>query len=148
MTRGLCKGTKEGPQHYVGTIGGIIGEKMRLEGQNGVKICNFEAQNCCFFPKRAILTHGNLNETQYNCFLLELGSLEPKNITFTHIIMILAILAPFSLLWQIGFSKMVTMSLFYDPGPPKRYQWGLNTWVNIIWGQLGGNFVKNRGLKG
>ena len=58
---------------------------MRLEGQNGVKICNFEAQNCCFFPKRAILTHGNLNETQYNCFLLELGSLEPKNITFTHI---------------------------------------------------------------
>ena len=95
MTQGLCKGTKEGPQHYVGTIGGIIGEKMRLEGQNGVKICNFEAQNCCFFPKRAILTHGNLNETQYNCFLLELGSLEPKNITFTHIIMILAILAHF-----------------------------------------------------
>ena len=62
-----------------------------------------------------------------------------------HKIMILVILGP---LWQIGISKMVTMSLFYDPGPPKRYQWGPNTWANNIWGQLGGNLVKNRGLEG
>ena len=62
-----------------------------------------------------------------------------------HKIMILVILG---LLWQIGISKMVTMSLFYDPGPPKRYQGGPNTWANNIWGQLGGYFIKNRGLEG
>ena len=62
--------------------------------------------------------------------------------------MILAILAHFNLLWQFGFNKMVTMSIFYDPGPPKRYQWGPNTWANNIWGQMGANFVKNWGLEG
>ena len=87
-------------------------------------------------------------ETQYKYFLLELGPLVTKNITFTHIIMILAILAHFNLLWQFGFNKMVTMSIFYDPGPPKRYQWGPTTWANNIWGKMGGNFVKNRGLEG
>jgi len=25
---------------------------------------------------------------------------------------------------------------FLDLGPPKRYQWGPNTWANIIWGQF------------
>ena len=65
--------------------------------------------------------------------------LEP-NKSLMHKIMILVILGP---LWQIGFSKMVTMSLFYNPGPPKRYQGGPNTLANNIWGQ----FVKNRGLE-
>ena len=63
-----------------------------------------------------------------------------------HKIMILAILA--HLLWQIGFSKMIINGIFYDLGPPKRYQWQPNTWANIIWGQLGGNLVKNRCLEG
>ena len=62
-----------------------------------------------------------------------------------HKIMILVILGP---VWQIGIRKMVTMSLFYDPGPPQRYQGGPNTWANNIWGQLGGYFIKNRGLEG
>ena len=65
-----------------------------------------------------------------------------------HEIMILAYLAHLGLLWQIGFSKMIINGIFYDLGPPKRYQWQPNTWANIIWGQLGGNVVKNRGLEG
>merc|ERR1711873_107920 len=67
------------------------------------------------------------------CFLIVFGPLEPKNITFTRKIMILAI-----------------NRTFLDLGPPKRYQWRPNTWANVIWGQLGGGgvSVKNRGLEG
>ena len=65
-----------------------------------------------------------------------------------HIIMILANLAHFRPTLANGFGKMILKGIFYDLGPPKRYQWQPNTWANIIWGQLGGNLVKNRCLEG
>jgi len=31
---------------------------------------------------------------------------------------------------------MAINRIFLDLGPPKRYEWGPNTWDNIIYGQL------------
>ena len=38
--------------------------------------------------------------------------------------MILAIWPILGLLWQIGFPKMVTKSIFYDLGPPQKVPMG------------------------
>ena len=51
-----------------------------------------------------------------------------------HNIMILAIIG---LLWKIGVIKMVTMSLFYDPGPPKSTNGGPIHWPTTYWGNFG-----------
>ena len=79
-----------------------------------------EPKNAAFFQKRAILIPHNQLKPSMIIFYQYLVLWNKKNVTFTHKIIILAILAHFSLLWQIGFSKMVTMGLFHDPGPPKR----------------------------
>ena len=65
-----------------------------------------------------------------------------------HKIMILANLAHFRPTLANGFGKMILKGIFYDLGPPKRYQWARNIWANKIWEQLGENLVKNSGLEG
>ena len=54
-------------------------------------------------------------QTQFECFLMELGLLEPKKNNFSHNIMIGPILG---LLWCIGSRKMSTIGIFDDPGTP------------------------------
>ena len=107
MTQDPPKGTNGSPTHGPTLYGGNWGEIQLKKGVQKAKTTSIS----------------------------KLGPLEPKNITFTHIIMILAILAHFSLLWQFGFSKMVTMSMFYDSGTNGAPTHGPTTYGGK-WGQI------------
>ena len=135
-------------QHYLGSNGGVEVQNRVLEGENGLKTWIIRAQKCCFWPEKGTLTPDDQNKPSITVFKYYLAHWNQK-ISFLHSKLRYWLFLPIlGLLWQIGFSKMAINRIFLDLGPPKRYQWGPNTWANIIWGQLGVVSVKNRGLEG
>ena len=131
-------GSKHMGQHYLGSIGGeVVVQNRVLEGENGLKTWIIRAQKCCFWPEKGTLTPDDQNKPSITVFKYYLAHWNQK-ISFLHSKLRYWLFLPIlGLLWQIGLRKMAINCIFLDLGPPKRCQWGPNTWANIICGQCG-----------